>query len=318
MDTDRLHEYLTVVNAQNMTRAAGLLNMAQPTLSKHIAELESMFGTQLLERLPTGVRPTYAGRILYNGAADVLGRIEELKETMRRAKDIPQCRLNIACYVGYAPTDDLMDAAAERLTEEMPGALVNVVDLCTYQGDCFSDLDHGLLDACLTVAPADLLGRSLGRRPLLNDRLAIVVRSDNPLADRHDVTVDAIRGEVLWLLNTPGQPYIEAIRELLAHHGLSPSSYTSEFYVGTTRGDVLNVGKGGCGLSLLGMGAKPASRAYRRAYAIRPISSPGFELAVEVLYRTDCSEATRAFIHLLEEEAQELTAECSDVPDTCR
>jgi DNA-binding transcriptional LysR family regulator len=52
-----LHVLMAVVQAGSMSKAAALLNTAQPAISRSIAELERTIGVRLLERNPHGVEP---------------------------------------------------------------------------------------------------------------------------------------------------------------------------------------------------------------------------------------------------------------------
>ena len=61
MDTKRLAAFVKVVDVGSVTRAAHLLNVAQPGLSQQILSLEGEFKTRLLDRSPRGVTPTPAG-----------------------------------------------------------------------------------------------------------------------------------------------------------------------------------------------------------------------------------------------------------------
>lgn len=62
MEMRHLRYFVAVVDAGSFSRAAGALDLAQPTLSRQIASLEEEIGTQLLERAPRGVALTEAGK----------------------------------------------------------------------------------------------------------------------------------------------------------------------------------------------------------------------------------------------------------------
>lgn len=66
METRHLAEYVALVNEGSFTAAARFLGISQPALSKHVAALERDFGVDLVTREAGGVRPTEAGRIVYN------------------------------------------------------------------------------------------------------------------------------------------------------------------------------------------------------------------------------------------------------------
>jgi DNA-binding transcriptional LysR family regulator len=72
--------FVAVLDAGSLSRAARQLQAQQPTLSRHIAELEAQLGAPLFERTGRGVSPTAAGLAIADaarrmqGGADLLGR----------------------------------------------------------------------------------------------------------------------------------------------------------------------------------------------------------------------------------------------------
>ena len=61
-----LHIFLAVARCGSMARAAGLLSVSQPVVSKTISELEHALGVRLLDRTFQGVEPTAYGRAIVN------------------------------------------------------------------------------------------------------------------------------------------------------------------------------------------------------------------------------------------------------------
>jgi DNA-binding transcriptional LysR family regulator len=59
-----LSHFLAVVDNQTISRAAEVLNLTQPALSKSIKQLEDRLGVVLFERWPTGVKMTAYGEVL--------------------------------------------------------------------------------------------------------------------------------------------------------------------------------------------------------------------------------------------------------------
>lgn len=64
LDWNLLRAFLAVVDTGSLTGATHLLLTSQPTLSRQIAELESVLGVTLFERVARGVRLTVAGSAL--------------------------------------------------------------------------------------------------------------------------------------------------------------------------------------------------------------------------------------------------------------
>lgn len=71
-----LRAFLMVFEFGSFNKAAKLLNMSQPALSRRIQALEQRVGTSLLERSTRHVVPTSAGRILEPIARRLLGEID--------------------------------------------------------------------------------------------------------------------------------------------------------------------------------------------------------------------------------------------------
>lgn len=59
-----ISHFLSVVDNRTISRAAEVLNLTQPALSKSIKQLEDRLGVVLFERLPTGVKMTAYGEVL--------------------------------------------------------------------------------------------------------------------------------------------------------------------------------------------------------------------------------------------------------------
>ena len=64
LDLRKIEYFLTVIEHRNMTTAAEVLRVSQPTLSRHIRALEQQFNTPLFIRHGRGVIPTEAGERL--------------------------------------------------------------------------------------------------------------------------------------------------------------------------------------------------------------------------------------------------------------
>src|SRR5947209_7054062 len=59
-----LNILLAVVDSGSMSKAAALLAVSQPVVSKAIADMEHTLGVPLLDRNPRGIEPTLYGRAL--------------------------------------------------------------------------------------------------------------------------------------------------------------------------------------------------------------------------------------------------------------
>jgi DNA-binding transcriptional LysR family regulator len=79
--------FAAVVEGGTISRAADILGLSQPTISVTLTGLERACGTLLLHRRPR-LALTDAGQDLLARARLVLGRMDELEETMRQSRDL--------------------------------------------------------------------------------------------------------------------------------------------------------------------------------------------------------------------------------------
>ena len=79
--------FLAVLDAGSLMGAARRLQAQQPTLSRHIAELEAQLGLSLFERTGRGVLPTAAALAIADAARQMQQGAEQLGRTMLRTRD---------------------------------------------------------------------------------------------------------------------------------------------------------------------------------------------------------------------------------------
>jgi DNA-binding transcriptional LysR family regulator len=75
MELNEIEAFVTITRAGGFTRAATVLCISQPAISRRIELLERELGAPLFERLPTGVRLTEAGQVFLPYAQQVLAAI---------------------------------------------------------------------------------------------------------------------------------------------------------------------------------------------------------------------------------------------------
>ena len=80
----RMHQLMAVAQERNFTRAANMLGMTQPALSRAIAALEADAGLTLFERFSNGVSPTAAGEELIHEARRILGSVALVEHNVRQ------------------------------------------------------------------------------------------------------------------------------------------------------------------------------------------------------------------------------------------
>ena len=90
-----MRAFVRVVEAGNFTRAADLMEMPKPTVTKLIQQLEGHLRTKLLNRTTRRVRVTPDGAAYYERALALLSDLDELDGSMARAQTSPAGRLRV-------------------------------------------------------------------------------------------------------------------------------------------------------------------------------------------------------------------------------
>jgi LysR family transcriptional regulator, benzoate and cis,cis-muconate-responsive activator of ben and cat genes len=82
MELRQLRYFLAVARTLNFTKAAAEVHIAQPPLSRQVANLEAELCVALFERTARGVKLTEAGSLLEERASEILLRVERIKRDM--------------------------------------------------------------------------------------------------------------------------------------------------------------------------------------------------------------------------------------------
>ena len=143
IELKRLNAFVTVVEAGSITRAAELLFIQQPPLTRLLQSLEQDFGVPLLQRLPRGVIPTEAGEVLLHEARAVLARAGQLSAAMQRAALGEQGRIRIG-FTSSAALHTFVPALLRRYREIYPSVSTQLEE--SGSGELLAAVVAGQLD----------------------------------------------------------------------------------------------------------------------------------------------------------------------------
>jgi DNA-binding transcriptional LysR family regulator len=82
MELRGIQYFLQIADEGSITRTAQKLGVAQPALTRHVQQLEAELGTQLLTRLPRGVRLTTPGRDFLEYARKIMLEVADRKSVV--------------------------------------------------------------------------------------------------------------------------------------------------------------------------------------------------------------------------------------------
>jgi LysR family pca operon transcriptional activator len=211
LDPKRLIELLRIAECGSYTRAAASLGVSQPALSKSIAVLEKSLGVRLLERTPRGATLTDHGRLLASHA-------EALQRLLSRADDdlkLKKLGMEGSLAVGISPiaSVELVPNAIARLTQEAPNISVGIYE--RPDAELLSGLLRGEIDAVISPLGAHPRSPDIDCEVLLQDIAVVIVRPQNPIAQRNLVGIKEL-SEERWVMPSPHTAMWEHTRALFA------------------------------------------------------------------------------------------------------
>jgi DNA-binding transcriptional LysR family regulator len=125
LDATRLRVLAAIARHGSVTAAAQALNYAQPSISHHMARLESETGAKLMERSGRGIRLTDAGRLLAERAEEILGRLDAAEAELAAHVGLKQEAVRLAAFGSALGT--LAAAAGAALRADRAAADISLI-----------------------------------------------------------------------------------------------------------------------------------------------------------------------------------------------
>ena len=97
METRVLRYFLAVAREENISRAAEVLHITQPTLSRQLSQMEEELGVILFERGTRRIRLTDAGVLLRRRAEEIIGLIDKTEKELAEQEALIDGRVTIGC-----------------------------------------------------------------------------------------------------------------------------------------------------------------------------------------------------------------------------
>ena len=183
MELRVLKYFLMAAREENMTKAAELLHVTQPTLSRQIMQLEEELGCKLFQRSNHSVYLTEEGMLLKKRAQDMIALEEKTLGEFRNQQE--EIAGEIAIGSGETRGISILTDAMAFFQKEYP--LVTYEMFTANADDIKERLDRGLVDFGFLMEPVDI-SRYNFIRMKQKESWGVIVREDSPLADRERVT----------------------------------------------------------------------------------------------------------------------------------
>ena len=185
MELRVLRYFLAVVREENILRAAEVLHITQPSLSRQLAQMEEELGAKLFERGNRKITLTEAGMLLRRRAEEMVALADKTEQEFLELNGGDDVSGIISIGSGEINAVSELAKMIKEFTAKYPNINFNF-----YSGNADNikeQIDKGLLDFGLLLEPVDIDRYDYLRMPV-NEHWIVVVPKDSPLADKENVT----------------------------------------------------------------------------------------------------------------------------------
>lgn len=182
MDLRTLQYFLTIAREENITKAAALLHVTQPTLSRQMMQLEKELGVKLFSRSNHSITLTPQGHLLKRRAQEMVTLAEKTKKELIQEEHLSG---EIAIGSGEYRNSRLLAQIVASFQQKHPDVTVEI-----YSGnsDNIKDrIERGTLDIGFLLEPVDVDKYEYLRSPI-KEEWGVWISEDSDLACRPFVT----------------------------------------------------------------------------------------------------------------------------------
>jgi LysR family transcriptional regulator, benzoate and cis,cis-muconate-responsive activator of ben and cat genes len=189
VETRELRYFVAVAEESHVGRAAERLGMAQPPLSRAIAQLERRLGADLFVRTPRGVTLTSAGETLLREGRAAIAAVEAAERRTRRTAEAGE-RASVVLTAKAGASSELMAKLLDAYAAEPDAVDVEVV--LSAPGHQAPMLRDGRADVAILHRPFDDLS-GFDTDTLTVEDQVLILPAGHALSTRTSITLDEAR-----------------------------------------------------------------------------------------------------------------------------
>jgi LysR family nitrogen assimilation transcriptional regulator len=196
MTPRQLKYFLRISELKSFTKAAAVLHVAQPALSRQIQQLEADLGVQLFIRSDSGVTLTDAGKALSSRAVKLLDHLASVRDEISSYSDEIQGQLKF----GIPPSffDLLTSPLIQQYRAQFPAVELTIIE--DISSTIHELILNGRLDIGIVLSIESMNG--LSHRHLFDEQL-FIAGSKGLLDDEKSMPLEAISSRPLILTQQP-------------------------------------------------------------------------------------------------------------------
>ena len=185
MELRLLQYFLAVVREENISKAADILHVTQPTLSRQMAQLEEELGAQLFVR-GRHLTLTDAGVMLRRRAEEVVALVDKIESEFEEKSDLAG---EISIGTGGLLAAQMLAPIMQGFREKYPNVQFRLYS--NSANHVKERLEQGLLDFGLLLEPIDVTKFDYIRMAE-KEKWGLLIPAGHPLADKEHITKEEL------------------------------------------------------------------------------------------------------------------------------
>ncbi len=223
-----LRAFCAAVDLGSLGKAARLLQVSQPALSKRLRNLEGLSGSTLLERSTRGVTPTPAGRRLYPAAQRLLAEAETVEALM---EGLDPSRAPVRLAASPTMAEFVLPPLLVELESKHESHLSVELSIANSSAARALVLEGRAELGVVAAGGSGANGGNLCESPFYEDEIVIAVPEGHPWAAGEEID-PAELVSTRMIMRDPGASSRRVVAEALEALGLSPAPPLAE--IGST------------------------------------------------------------------------------------
>lgn len=182
MELRVLQYFLAAAREENITKAAALLHITQPTLSRQLMHMEEELGVKLFRRGKHNILLTEEGMLLRRRAQEIVDLAEKTAKELKHEEEAVSGEISIGCgeTQNMKPLSEMIVSFRKKYPDVGFSIYTAIAD------DVKERLENGILDMGLLLEPVEISRYHYIRMPL-KEKWHVLMRKDSQLARKQKI-----------------------------------------------------------------------------------------------------------------------------------
>ena len=261
MKLEYIYEFLALAETCNFSKAAEIVFVTQPALSRHIAVIEEEMDAKLFSRTTRSVSLTEEGKIVERTFRRMVNLYQNTQQQLYLKSTGKHLALKISSP--YSWTEDFTEPIVISFADRFPDCHVDIISCQPQEGLEQMMMNQSDVAVCIKLGDVD---ESVRRVPFAKEKVGVMVHKDHPLAVRDSIKLNELRGEKFVVL--AGEGHVSLYRSffdgLLSNRGIFPKEPIFTQQVDTIGLTIKRTG----GVALVPYGVRHMDRSYLKTILV--------------------------------------------------